>query len=147
EEIAAFRKGFFGKLATAREEDLKEKAEEIRASESAKNDDLLLRAQRAEGSLNEARDGKAEALGQLARQEEKYNEITAELGRKYPGAAREIRELERDFDKYKAEFGGGGQAPAPEAGIQHDDDEATRNLKNAAARESAVNARNSGPSM
>lgn len=146
-EISSFRKGFLGKLATAREADLKEKTEEIRAQESAKNDDLLLRAQRAEGSLKRYRESETEALGRLHRQEEKYNAVTGEIGRTFgPDAVREIRNIERDFDRYKNSPAGG--APVPEAGVQHDDDEATRNLKIAAARESAVNAANArGPSM
>lgn len=146
-EISRFRRGVFGKLAAAREADLKEKTEEIRATESAKNDELLLRAHRAEGSLKRAGDSEAEALGRLHRLEEKYNAVVGEIGRTFPGAAREIRNIERDFDTYKNSPAGGG-VPVPDAGVQHDDDEATRNLKVAAARESAVNARNaSGPSM
>lgn len=145
-EIAAFRKGFFGKFATAREEDLKEKTEKIRASESAKNDDLLLRAQRAEGSLKRYRDSETEALGRLHKLEEKYNAVTGEIGRTFPGAAREIRNIERDFDAYKnSPIGGGQGTPAPAAEVNQDDDEVTRNLKIAAARDTARN--NSGPSM
>lgn len=144
-EIATFKKGIIGKFATAREEDLKEKVEEIRVSESAKNDALLLRAQRAEGSLNEAREGRAESSRQLAKQIEKYNLIVGHVRDNVPGAAEQIRKAEAVYDE---QYGGGGQSQTQEAGIQHDDDEATRNLKIATARESAVNAANArGPSM
>lgn len=147
EEIAAFRKGLMGKFATAKEADLKEKAEEIRAQESAKNDDFLLRAQRAEGNLSEAKDGRAEAVRQLAKQEEKYNLVISYVRDCVPHGAAHVREAEAVFAERESASAGGG-APAQEAGIQHDDDEATKNLKIAAARESAVNAANArGPSM
>mgnify|MGYP001194013282 CR=1 FL=1 len=149
DEISKLRKGFFGKLATARDADLKEKTAEIRASESEKNDALLLRAQRAEGSLKRSQNSASEAFAKLQKQEEKYNLVVGYVRDCVPGGAAQVREAEAVFaERENASAGGGAPAPVQEAGIQHDDDEATRNLKIAAARESAVNAANArGPSL